>query len=180
MGTQHYPWQLQEPAAFGADFLWRQKVTARFGKRELSFRAVVQKQANVLTLIGLGPAGSKAFVLKQTGAEVDFRSLMPKKLPFPPRYILTDIQRAWLPLGGQVDDADGERALVVADEIAVEIRAQGRRTERRFTRKSGQPAGTITVRYQSSPASGKPGPVRLDNGWFGYSLIIETLEARSL
>lgn len=180
MSEEDYPWRLHEPAEFGADFVWRQKVTASFGPRKMAFQAVVQKKGNVMTLIGLGPAGSKAFVLTQTGKELDFRSSMPRSLPFPPRFILIDIQRAWLPLGEASAPGDGERVLPLSDEKGLEVRAQGRRVRRTFSRSSGQPAGEIRVRYLPPVQADRPGVVELHNGWFGYALTIETLEAQAL
>jgi len=178
---RHYPWVLQDPSAFGSDFLWRQRLVAQFGGDELSLQAVMQKRGNVLTIIGIGPAGNKAFVLTQKGQAVSFRLLMPRALPFPPRFILHDIQRAWLPLNASTPaPADGIRHLAVPEELARETYAGGRRIKRVFKRRSGQPRGTIEVIYLPPTRVGLPGTVKLRNGWFRYRLVIETLEARPL
>lgn len=181
-----YPWRLRPPSAFAGDFLWRQQLLARFGMRKLGFQAVVQKQADKLTLIGLGPAGSKAFVLSQTGEQVTFRSHMPRKMPFPPRFILIDIQRAWLKLSPEATRPDGTHTIDLGDETLQETWRGGRLVRRSFVRKDGKPKGQILVTYEASTAlnptaaGAKPGVVVLSNGWFGYELRIETLEARPL
>ena len=181
-----YPWRLRPPSAFSGDFLWRQKLQARFGVRKLGFQAVLQKQADQLTLIGLGPAGNKAFVLSQTSEAVTFRSHMPRKMPFPPRFILIDIQRAWLKLAPETTRPDGTHTIDLGEETLQETWRGGRLVRRSFVRKDGKPKGQILVNYEASPGpnptgtGARPGVVVLNNGWFGYELRIETLEARPL
>lgn len=184
--AKDYPWQLRKPADFGADFLWRQQLQARFGLRKLGFQAVLQKRGDALTLLGLGPAGSKAFVLKQTGTEVSFRSYMPRPLPFPPRFILTDIQRAYVQLSDATPPRDGDRELALPGERLVETWRGGRLVRRRYSRINGKPKGWIEITYGAPTASGGDGGggglglVVLKNGWFGYELRIETLSAQQL
>ncbi len=53
-----YPGELRAPAELGANVMWRQKVTAKWGKSESrSFVAVLQKQGERLSLLGLSPMG---------------------------------------------------------------------------------------------------------------------------
>jgi hypothetical protein len=133
-------------------------VTARYGEGETHrFDAVLQKQGDTLLLLCLTPLQSVAFQLRQTGTEVWFENRTGHEMPFDPRYILQDIQRAFFPQ----TDRDGE---------AVEEEHDGGTLRRRtFRRTSGDPPGTIEVRYD--------GPVvTLMNGWFGYELRIERIQ----
>jgi hypothetical protein len=174
-----YPGVLHPPSTLGADFLLRQKISAQFGgEKEISFEAVLQKVGDELTLIGLTPFGSRAFLLQQTGTEIEFTNYVDKELPFPPKYILLDIQRTLRvgqPLG------DGSHELEDAEERVRETWASGRILERRVRRKDDRPPGELVIVYEGGMPPGEPPPkMRFDNGWFGYRLTIETTEARKL
>ena len=87
-------------------FAVRQKLTAQSRQGGGSFEAVLQKQPGKLTLLGLTPFGSRAFLLEQTGADVKFTSYLPRELPFPPTFMLLDVHRVfgqWLgpPVAGR-------------------------------------------------------------------------------
>lgn len=180
-----YPGVLRAPASLGVDLLWRQRVTARWGDGDRrGFDAVVQKRGDTLTVMGLSPLGALGFAIVQRGDALELLDQMPASerpegLPFPPRFILLDVQRAlypWLP-EGTGPRADGDHAGDVDDEHVVEVWSAGRLLERRFTRLDGAPAGTILVRYQGGLALGAMPPrLTLENGWFGYQLEVETLE----
>lgn len=178
-----YPGELLPPAALGADLLWQQRVTASWGDSEQrGFDAAVQKQGDTLTVIGLSPLGQAGFVLVQRGLQVTFENHTDMHLPFPPRYVLLDVQRAffpWLPplAAGTAGAGDGEREQIVGQERVVEVHEGGRLVERRFTRLDGKPAGTIVVRYEwTGTDAGRRAPTRavLDNGWFGYRMTVDT------
>lgn len=173
-----YPGELLPPAALGADLLWQQRVTASWGDSEQrGFDAAVQKQGDTLTVIGLSPLGQAGFVLVQRGKDVSFENHTDLHLPFPPRFVLLDVQRAFFPWLPADAAADGERTAVVGGEQIVEVLAAGRLVERRFTRLDGKPAGTIVVRYEWAPDdTGRVAPKRtvLDNGWFGYRMTVDT------
>lgn len=184
-----YPGVLRAPASLGVDLLWRQRVTARWGDGDRrGFDAVVQKRGDTLTVMGLSPLGALGFAIVQRGDALELIEQMPASerpagLPFPPRFILLDVQRAlypWLPerTGPR---ADGDHAGDVDGEHVVEVWSAGRLLERRFTRLDGAPAGTILVRYQGGLTLGAMPPrLTLENGWFGYQLEVETLEQELL
>lgn len=176
---QAYPTPLVVPADLDGDFALEQEVTMEHPRGNHSFRGVLQKQGETLTLLILGPHGGRAFALTQVGEEISFQSWMPQELPFPPEYILHDVHRAWFLSAGQGSaERDGER---------IEEREEnGRIVERRFARLDGQPAGEIVVTYGEGLAPGAPvtsappEEVVLDNGWFGYRAIIRTLSWQAL
>lgn len=176
-----YPGVLAAPAALGADFLARQQVVATYRGRDASFQAVLQKRGDELTLIGLTPFGTRAFLLQQRGAATTFTSYTDRALPFPPRYILLDIHRVlFMGLGG-APRPDGEHTATRHGEVVTERWAGGRLHERRFRRASGAPAGAIVVRYEGGMEGDvPPRRVTLDNGWFGYALTITTLSHQRL
>lgn len=178
-GEDAYPTRLREPASIGPDFAMQQEVTMSHAQGENTFRAVLQKQGDTLVLLGLAPHGGRAFVLTQTGTEVEFESFMPGELPFPPQYILHDVHRTWFvnaPEG--TVELDGERVTTRMEN--------GRVVERLFERLDGRPEGTLRVTYEgglqsSAPAGAEPPSTAvLHNGWFGYTATVRTLQWQTL
>ena len=174
-----YPGALQPPSSLGDDFMLRQKISAVFQEtKEISFEAVLQKVGDKLTLLGLTPFGSRAFLLEQQGTEISFTNYVGKELPFPPKYILLDIQRT---LHVEEARADGTHAIETADETVQETWLGGRIMERRVRRRDEQPRGELVITYDGGMPPGDPPPrMRFENGWFGYRLTIETTESRKL
>ncbi|MFO1076620.1 MAG: DUF3261 domain-containing protein [Planctomycetota bacterium] len=167
-----YPGVLRAPAALGIDVVWQQRVTAAWrGGQQRGFDAAIQKRGDKLSVLGLSPTGSLgfAFVLQDGAIAVTNNTAM--ELPFPPRFILLDVQRAFYPwLAGDSDDGvvDGEHVVQRRDD-------RGRLVERRFRRVEGPPAGEIVVRYEwGNPEWAAPTRAELDNGWFGYRLTVDT------
>ena len=176
LADSDYPGLLRPASALGADVLWQQRVTASWGDDDSrSFDVAVQKLGDALTLIGISPLGTTGFVVALQGDAISQQLPPGQELPFPPRFLLLDVQRVlfpWLP----GDVADGERAGVVGDERVEEVVAGGRVLERRFTRLDGRPRGTIVVRYRWNEGDlTAPALAEMDNGWFGYRLSIRTL-----
>ena len=138
-----------------------------------TFIAVLQKQGDRLTLVGLAPHGGRGFLLEQIGQEVRFEKFIPVQLRFPPRFILHDIHRTWFPAADPDEDVRVERE-------------NGRILERGYTRRSGQPSGEITIKYEGGLADGAPlraeppSVVTFDNGWFGYRGAVRTLSWQPL
>jgi hypothetical protein len=169
--------ELPQPEALPPDFTVRQKLTATTAAHGGgSFEAVLQKQAGKLTLVGIAPYGSRAFVLEQQGGDVKLTNYTSREPPFPPNLVLLDVYRvfgAWL---GPPPAAGGERDGVVRGERIHERWRGGRLVERTFTRADGNPPGAITVGYAGADAApGVAEDVTLQNARYGYSLKIHTL-----
>lgn len=176
-----YPGELIPAEELGPDFLARQRLSGRHGEQDFRFEAVMQLREGVLTVLGLTPFGSKAFVLTQRGSEVEFQAFVDRELPFPPEYILQDIHRTWfwharLPWGDRPPSEERPQA-EVADERVSEVWTGGELVRRSFERLDGSPPGLLRIDYVGGHRSGRPASkVVLDNGWFGYRLEIETIE----
>lgn len=180
-----YPGLLQPPTALPIEVQWQQRVTAAWREgpdgelRERGFDAALLRRGDQLVVCGLSPMGTIGFsiTLGADGA-IAVDNKMPEQLVIPPRFILLDVQRAffpWLPPGALEGD--------VGDEHVTERRDGDRLLERTFVRRSGEPAGAITVTctWQDGAADAADGEVThaprhivLDNGWFGYRLTIDT------
>jgi hypothetical protein len=177
-----YPGTLRSPALLPVDFLWRQQVTARWGKGERrGFQAVLQHRGAELKMVALSPVGQPGFVITLDGEALSVVNNTARELPFPARFIMLDVQRAYFPWLQGDPPADGERRGQADGEEVVETWVAGRLVERTFRRLDGQPAGLIRVRYAAWHAAGDaPAKVTLDNGWFGYRLEIETVAQQRL
>jgi Protein of unknown function (DUF3261) len=166
--------ELPPPDAIPGTFTLRQKLRATSPKGGGSFEAVLQKTPGTLTLVGLTPYGSRAFLLQQTKGDVQFTKYIPRELPFPPTFMLLDIHRVldqWLgpPLPA------GERAGRAGDETIHERWQDGRLVERTFENAKARPPGTITIGYAGYDASNFATRITLQNARLDYRIDIETV-----
>lgn len=178
-----YPGRLLPPTALSHDVLWQQRVTAHWGENEQrGFDAAVQKQGDTLSVLGLSPMGSVGFAIRLRGEAIDLQNQTDLEMPFPPRFVLLDVQRTFFPwLDAAPGSLDGMRSAIVGDEQVTETWRDGRLQQRCFERIDGRPAGVITITYTWG-TSGQlaPSHIDLDNGWLGYRLTIDTLVERLL
>jgi hypothetical protein len=180
-----YPGELISTEAMTRDFLARQQLSGTFGEREFKFEAVLQLRNGTLTVLGLTPFGTKAFVLEQTGTEVTFEPLIDREMPFPPEYMLQDIHRAWfwhtrLPWADR-PPAEQSPSVEIAGERVTETWTENGLVRRTFERLDGAREGMIRIDYMGGHQTGRPAKrVVLDNGWFGYRLEITTTDWREL
>jgi Protein of unknown function (DUF3261) len=174
-----YPGTLADSGALPDGLFLRQRIKARFGKRELSFAAVMQTDGGVLSLLALTPYGSRAFLIEQRGQQLSFTKYVDREMPFPPRFILLDVHRTFfLGLPG-APLADGEHSADRSGERITERWKGGLLLERSFSRIDRKPQGTIRIRYSGERIGGIAArQIQLENGWFGYHLSIETLADR--
>jgi hypothetical protein len=176
-----YPGELRGAAALGAEVLWRQSVTARWEAGEATFDAAVQVLGDQFLVVGLSPLGQPGFVLRLEGGAITVENHSGRELELPPQYVLLDVQRALFPWIEGPPPRDGERTAERFGERIVERYVAGQLVERRFERLDGSPPGVIAVHCDwSSGFELAPRSLRLDNGWYGYSLEVRTLEETRL
>jgi hypothetical protein len=175
-----YPGLVRNPADVQGDFLWRQQIEAVHGRERRAGDIVVQKVGARLTVIGFAPFGARAFVLEQTGNDVRFEKYLGFELPVSPRVVLVDINRVFFSGAMRGPQLDGVHSFEEDGERTVEHWGGGCLLERTFMRPGGPP-GEIRVRYEPGMRGIEPpAAVVLDNGWYGYRLRIETVEAAPL
>ena len=171
------PGALEDPARYPGGFMMRQRVEVTLPGRRLRFDAVLQKRGGELTLVGLTPFGTRAFVMVQRGLDVSFTPTLPMELPFPARFMMLDIQRVFLRSAGQGPLADGTRSAQVAGEALTETWRGGRLLRRAFRRGDRE----AVVEYVGGMLGrAAPRELRYHNGWVGYSLTITTLAQQAL
>jgi len=172
------PSELPPPDAIPGKFSLRQRLTASSAKGGGSFEAVLQKQPGTLTLVGLTPYGSRAFLLVQTKGDVQFTKYIPRELPFAPTFLLLDIHRALATWLGP-PPASGERSGQVGDETIRERWQDGKLVERTFVSAKAKPPGTITITYAGQGGPGAASTIAthitLQNARMDYRVDIETV-----
>jgi Protein of unknown function (DUF3261) len=176
-----YPGTLLPVELLKPDFSVRQKVAIRYKDKQGGFEAVLQKRGDQLLVVGLGPLGVRTFVLEQRREAISFKQNFGPPLPFPPRNILLDIQRAFFvqrsPFPADVQATSTATTLLdgVQDgERIDETWQQGSLKERSYRRPDTH-KGAVRVRYQG-PCNRKrcqPEKIVLTNEWYGYELTIE-------
>jgi hypothetical protein len=162
-------------------FLLRQKISVEHPQGGVSFEAVLQASCGKLTVIAFAPFGAKAFVLRQSGETVEFQPFLDQELPFPPRYILYDINRVFFYPDAPSAPEDGDRIREYRGESVRERWQGGRLVERRFRPASGKAGGELIVRYQGElPGSDLSRKVEFENQLHGYRLSISNLSYQEL
>lgn len=169
------PSTLRSPAGMGEAFALEQRVRAEYPDGAEEFRAVFQRRADSLVLVGFGPHGGRGFTLQQTDDGVEFESRMPRELPFPPEFMLHDVQRVFF-RGLEGPLPDGEHRATIDGEEIVESWSDGRLLTRSFRRVDDEPPGVLRATYEGGLGGDSPPTiVRFENEWFGYTLILTTL-----
>jgi hypothetical protein len=157
-------------------FSWQQEVSASYGPLENSFTAVVECSGEELTLVGLTPFGTRAFLLRQKGSRVHFEKFVDRELPFSPRQILVDLHRAFF-IGYLADESIEENFFheIRTDEI------RNGKLVKRTLRREESPGKPIVIDYGSGYDGTTPPPkITLENGLYGYRLEVETTAAEKL
>lgn len=163
----------------GQSFMAQQKLEGRYGERDFSLDVVLQLVSGKLTLVGLTPFGTRAFVLEQEGTEVRLEKYVDRELPFDPRYVLDDVHRVFF--RGLAERAnDGVTSGESHGELVTEVWRAGMLVERRFRRLNGTPHGEVVVTFEGAKGPVVAPTVTLENGWFGYRLRVTTLAQQYL
>jgi hypothetical protein len=179
IGSSHEAPALRPLHAAQADFVDRQSIQATYRHRPTRLDAVLQKQGDTLTLVGLTPLGTRAFVLTRRGEKVAFEANGAAALPFPPEYILNDIQRVFF--DGIASDGkglpDGVHEKQRSSERIVEVWRSGRLISRRYISTDEQQPASVFIDFGPGMPPDRTPPARivLVNAGFDYRLEITTL-----
>jgi len=177
------PGPLRKPSSLAHDFQWHQRVTAIYPKGKSSFEAALQHRGGVLTLVGLSPMGMPGFVITLDGnGHVSMDNRSGTTLPFEASYIVADVERVFFPwLATPAPNFDGSRAGDVLGLKVHETFRKGVLYRREFTRDDAPSSGRVAIEYKDwRVGDDAPQRVVLDNEWFGYQLIIETVSQSRL
>ncbi|MDX2019522.1 MAG: DUF3261 domain-containing protein [Deltaproteobacteria bacterium] len=167
------------------NFEWRQTIKADYpnpkqpGTREAAtLEVVLQKQGNVLTMVGLTPMGTRAFVARQQGVTVT-SDTQPNKLPFPAALVFLDVNRSLFVGIGPTALANGWHTQSSHGVDIKDLWRGGLLIDREMF--DAQFNSKLSIRYSPGYKAGMaPDTLVLTNHRFGYSLTIKTLEAAAL
>jgi hypothetical protein len=172
-----YPCIMHPPSELTPDFSVSQHVEATAMGRTGAFDSVVQKHGNELVIVGLGPAGIRAFVLRQTGDAITFDQSFGPKLPFSERNVVIDVHRTFFKRLTTPAPPEAGAATIkgtIDDEAVEEDWRDGSLVERRFSRPGSSYHGVVRVTYGAGCTRERCAPVttHLVNEWFDYALTI--------
>ncbi len=160
------------------DFQWRQQVTARWAHSSRTFDAVVTKEGDQLRLLGLDPIGRPGFIFTLSGGQVRVENRTGQPLPFDPRFILLDVQRAFYPWMERPTN-DGWHSQPVGEHHVAEQWRAGRLRQRRF-HPDLHSAPEVLITYNGyAEGLAIPRRVELVHRTRGYSLLIETVDQQT-
>lgn len=152
-------------------FVVEQHLKGQYGARALSLDCVVQFANEKLTVVGLTPFGTRAFVIEQLGTEVSFQKFVDREIPIEPADVLYDIHRVFFrSLEGE---GDGVREGQDQSDLVRETWRDGHIVERRFQSLEGPVANLVVVSFEGAPAPVIAPVVRLTNTAYGYSLELD-------
>jgi hypothetical protein len=154
-------------------FVVQQKLTGRHGERDFSLDVVVQLSRGKLTLMGLTPFGSRAFVLEQVGTNTSLQTFVARELPVRPGYVLADVHRVFF-RGLPAPQSDGEHSALDHGERVTERWQGGVLLERRFA-SSASGKDDVVATFEGAPAPRIAPRVRLQSRTFGYTLVIDNV-----
>lgn len=170
---------LRSPSELGDDFLYRQSISATFQGREVSFDAALQKQGDKLTLLGLTPFGTRAFLLEQNGTVLRFENYVDRELPFPPSYIIHDVARTFFVNVRAADD--GPHTFHRGEETYADEWLEGRLQKREISLPNAVRQPAVIIDYGEGLSATQPPPlIRFEHRAFGYALEIKTTATQLL
>ncbi len=153
---------LVRPDVMPGNFSWRQRVELRFAGRTRVFDAVLEKSGTRLSLVGLAPFGGVLLAVSLDGSRVSVSGPLAATLPFPPEYLLRDVERCYFPVFDAGSPADGVRTRVVDGVQIAESWSEGRLQTRSFRSLPARASTRIVY-----------GPPRPDGGYQSVDLTEE-------
>jgi hypothetical protein len=160
-------------------FQIQQRIRGVHEGREVAIDCVVQLERNKLSVVGLTPFSTRAFVIEQQGTTVRLQKFIDRDIPFDPAAVLYDLHRVFF-RGLPKPQADGTHQGVDHGDAIVERWQGGHIVERRFQSLEGPIPQLVVVNFEGAPAPLIAPRVTLTNVAFGYTLQIESLEQQLL
>lgn len=168
------------------NFEWRQTIEAEYPNPKQpnahetnSLEVVLQKQGNILTMVGLTPLGTRAFVARQEGVNVITEGPHNDALPFPPALVFLDVNRSLFVGINTTSLPDGWHTQQSHGAQIKDLWKGGLLVQRELS----DPVQNTTLRIHYSPGYKgglAPATVTLMNTRFRYRLTITTLQSSAL
>lgn len=163
----------------GPPFVVQQRIQGRYQGGDATMDCVVQLSAGKLTVLGLTPFGTRAFVIEQKGTEVQFQKFVERDLPVQPEAVLYDIHRVFFRALPK-PDRDGVREQQDQGEMVRETWQDGHIVERRFQGIEGPVPTLVVVKFDGAPAPVVAPHVTITNTAYAYELQIDNSDQKLL
>jgi len=170
---------LRHTGELAPPFTVQQRIHGKYAGGDATIDCVVQLQNGKLTVVGLTPFGTRAFVIEQSGLDVSFQKFVDRDLPVEPEAVLYDIHRVFF-RGLPPRQNDGWSEGQDNGDMVHERWAGGHITERRFESLEGPLNNLVVVSFDGAPAPVIAPRVRITNAAYAYTLEIENTEQQTL
>lgn len=165
--------------ALGPPFAVQQRIQGRYQGGDATMDCVVQLSGGKLTVLGLTPFGTRAFVIEQKGTEVHFQKFIERDLPVQPEAVLYDIHRVFFRALPK-PEGDGVREAQDQGEMLRETYQGGHIVERRFQGLEGPVPNLVVVKFDGAPAPVIAPHVTITNTAYAYKLEIDNSDQKLL
>jgi hypothetical protein len=159
-------------------FMVLQRVRGKYGTQDVAFECVVQLSQGKLTVTGITPYATRAFVIEQDGVEVRSEAFMLRDVWFDPLQVLYDVHRAFF-RGLPAAQTNGVHEQLDHGEFVRELWQDGHLVERRFHALETS-ASLIVISFEGAPAPLIAPRMRLYNLHYSYWLEIENVQQKRL
>lgn len=163
----------------GPPFVVQQRIQGRYQGGDASMDCVVQLSGGKLTVLGLTPFGTRAFVIEQKGIEVTFQKFVERDLPVQPEAVLYDLHRVFFRALPK-PEGDGVREAQDQGELVRETWQDGHIVERRFQGLEGPVPTLVVVKFEGAPAPVVAPHVTITNTAYAYKLEIDNSDQKLL
>jgi hypothetical protein len=160
-------------------FTVQQRIHGKYAGGDATMECVVQLANGKLTVLGLTPFGTRAFVIEQHGLEVKFEKFIDRDLPVEPEAVLYDIHRVFFRALPE-RKSDGVSEGQDNGDMVRERWQGGHIVERRFESLEGPVSNLVVVTFDGAPAPVIAPRVRITNAAYAYTLEIENTEQQTL
>jgi hypothetical protein len=166
--------------AMQPDIFYEQNIEVSWPDGSQRFQAVLQKVNEELSIVAMNPAGQPAFRISLKDGKVSEEYFIDRRLPFPPEFIVSDVQKAfypWFPApeAERPTDRETERVGMRIEERYVD----GKLHQRIFSYPNVPEREPTVVSYDWNVDGDVP-QVTVDNVRFDYSIEVETVSSRLL
>jgi hypothetical protein len=160
-------------------FQIRQRIHGKYQGRDVTIDCVVVLDQGKLSVVGLTPFSTRAFVIEQRGTEVKLEKFVDLDVPFDPAAVLYDLHRVFF-RGLSKPQSDGTHQGVDHGDLVRERWEGGHIVERRLQALEGPTPQLVVIQFEGAPAPVIAPRVTLTNVAFAYTLEIENVEQQLL
>ena len=155
----------------------RQRITLRWQDESARLDAVLEKRAGRLRLLALGPMNTPGFVITLEEQGLGVVNLTGRPIPFAPEHIIADVQRVYYPWCTAPAPCPTCPHEIAGIRVSEQREADGS-VLRRFSIAAWPERGEIVVSLSAQSAvADVPRRANVENGWLGYTIEVETLDA---